>query len=239
MIKLYNKRCSFNCIVTEFYDSLFKEFIVPSFINSKISLNIIRDPNVYGQGFGEPEFIKIMSLKIEKIIESLKIKIDDFIVWMDVDLFFLETPEKIMLDLQNQLEHYDILISSDWNNGYNINSGFFAVVPNKKTIKFFEHVFSEIQEKKSTEQPVILKYLYKNIVNFKILPITYWNLTIGFPIPKNAKVLHANWVTDSTTLGKLEGNTYVEKKIFAMRKLKMFAPPSSPPKPKAKLYKYL
>ena len=66
----------------------------------------------------------------------------------------------------------------------------------------------------------VVTEFYEKKFNFNILPITYWNLTVGWPIPKNAYILHANWAINKTKLGILEGNNYVERKIDALRKLK-------------------
>jgi DNA helicase IV len=204
--------------VTEFYQPLFNEFVLPSFINSNVKLNTINDQNIYGQGFNKPEFVDSIILKLEKVIESLKIY--DFVVWMDVDLFFAKSVEKVMKDLQNRINNYDILISPENKSGCDINSGFFAAVSSEKNINFFEQVLSEVKIKRKTEQPIFQRLLYENKHNFNILPITYWNLTVGWPIPKNCYVLHANWVVNHKKFGKLLGNNYVERKIYALRKLK-------------------
>lgn len=215
--KKYNNY-SYNCIVTDFYKPLFEEFVLPSFSNSKIKLNAINDKNIYGAGFGRPDFIKSIILKMEKVIESLQTY--EFVVWMDVDLFFAKSVEIVMKDLQYRMQDYDILISPEHKNSRNINSGFFAAVSNEKNIEFFNKILFQVKSRKRTEQPIIQQFLYKNNYNFKILPTTYWNLTVGWPIPKNCKVLHANWVVNHTKLGKLHGNNYVERKIYALRKLK-------------------
>lgn len=219
MLKLLieEKKCSFNCVVTKFYEPIFEEFVAPSFISSKIKINIINDKNIYGQGFGKPEFIKSIILKLEKIIESLNKY--EFVVWMDVDLFFLKSPEKIMYDLQRRT-NYDILISPEIRSRKRVNSGFFASRATKASINFFKDVLFEVKTRKITEQPTVQKFLYNRKINFNILPINYWNLTVGWPIPKNAYILHANWVSNRTKLGILEGNNYVERKIDALRKLK-------------------
>lgn len=218
MLKIIEKKCSFNCVVTEFYKPLFEEFVQPSFINSKIKINVTNDPNIYGQGFSQPEFIKSIILKLEKIIESLYL--DKFVVWMDVDLFFTKNPQIIMADLQKRMGNFDILISPENRSNKAINSGFIAAIPSSESINFFKEVLLEVSSKKITEQPTIQRLLYKNKINFNILPISYWNLTVGWPIPNNVLVLHANWVVNHTKLGALIGKNYVERKIDALRKLK-------------------
>jgi hypothetical protein len=218
MLKIIEKKCSFNCAVTEFYKPLFEEFVMPSFANSKIKINVTNDQNIFGQGFGQPEFIKSIILKLEKVIESLYS--DEFVVWMDVDLFFTKNPEIIMADLQKRIKNFDILISPEDRGNRNINSGFFLARSSEASINFFKNVLFEVSRKKITEQPVVQKLLYEKKINFNILPIIYWNLTVGWPIPNDALVLHANWAVDRTKLGPLIGENYVERKIDALRKLR-------------------
>lgn len=218
MLKIIEKNCSFNCVVTEFYRPLFEEFVEPSFINSKIDINIINDPNIYGQGFGQPDFIKSIILKLEKVVESLRKY--EFVVWMDVDLFFIKSPQKIMSDLQRRICNFDIIISPENRGKRDINSGFFAAKSSKESIDFFSDVLLEVKTRRITEQPTVQKFLYEKKINFNILPINYWNLTVGWPIPKNAFIIHANWVVNHTKLGPLIGKNYVERKIDALRKLK-------------------
>lgn len=219
MLKLLiEKNCSYNCVVTEFYRPLFEEFVAPSFINSKIKINIINDKNIYGQGFSQPDFIKSIILKLEKVVESLQKY--QFVVWMDVDLFFTKSPEEIMKDLQRRIRNFDIIISPENRGKKDINSGFFAARSTDASINFFKDVLFEISTKKITEQPTVERLLYEKKINFNVLPINYWNLTVGWPIPKNAYILHANWVVNHTKLGPLIGRNYVERKTDALRKLK-------------------
>lgn len=219
MLKIIEKKYScYNCVVTEFYRPLFEEFLYPSFINSKIKINIINDSSIYGQGFGQPDFIRSIILKLEKVIESLHEY--KFVIWMDVDLFFTKSPEKIMMDLQNRMKKFDILISPENRGKKDINSGFFAATSNNSTINFFKDVLLEVKTRKITEQPTVQKFLYEKKINFKILPINYWNLTVGWPVPNDVSVIHANWVVNHTKLGPLIGKNYVERKIDALKKLK-------------------
>lgn len=196
------KNIGIYCVVTDFYKDLLKPF-GNYFLNCEFDLNVVEQPNIYGDYFGN-DYIKILTFKIEKIIESLKKH--DIVIWSDIDIVFPYGFNIVLKDLLYRIQNFDILFSSEYKNSKQINAGFFIcrscaktqnlfnkvhkIITNKKIIKLYQDSEPKI---KYTDQNIIQIILNKSNIYWSNLPWDlYWNLTIGLPIPKNLIMAHVN-----------------------------------------------
>lgn len=212
---------SFNCVVTEDFKPIYNEFFYPSFKKSKVVISCF-DTNVRVRNvnWGDHNFLDSIHFKIWKVIESLHLH--RFVIWSDVDVILVNNPECIIDDLLKIIRSYDIAISPETRYPNHINSGFFIAQSNERTISFFKHLLTQVQNRRSTEQYIMQNLLINRYANikWKLLPITYWNLTVGFPIPKDIKIAHANCILQDRGLGFFRGNTHVQMKMDALFKIR-------------------
>jgi hypothetical protein len=211
---------SFNCVVTEAFKPMYNQYFYPAFKNSRVVLNVFGNNSARNVEWGDHNFLDSIHFKIWKVIESLHSY--KFAIWSDVDIIFLTEPKLILNDLLRIIKFYDIAFSPETRYPNNINSGFFIVRSNERTITLFRHLLEKIQQRRSTEQYIMQDLLMGGYagIKWKLLPIAYWNLTVGFPIPKDIKIAHANCILQDRGLGLFRGNTHIEKKMDALFKLK-------------------
>ncbi len=200
---------SIHCILNDCYKPLYEKFFKPSLADA-IPLITHECEDVQESGFGTPGFLKAISFKVEAIIESLRS--GDIVIWSDVDLFFVQ-PIKMRQELSHFICNCDLAFSPELSSKLEINSGFFVARGNQDTIAFFTELLQRLKSQNTTEQPMINQMLKTTNIRWKLLPRTYWNLTVAMPIPKDVRMIHANWVQ------YYQGKDYVDCKINALTHL--------------------
>jgi hypothetical protein len=185
---------SINCVVDDDYRRCYETLFAPQIGHAPLIAHqspVIRTSDEWGT----VEFKEVILFKLDRIIQSLIPQSEECaVIWCDVDLYFTKPITTILNDLSTRLTDYDIVISAEDRAGH-INSGFFAAKCNITTQNFFKTVKKQAVLQSLNEQPIIEYMLLKEpqkSPKWSLLPISYWNLTIGFPIPDDVCMIHVN-----------------------------------------------
>ena len=153
-----------------------------------------------GDRAGSPKFLNIIAKKLEHVVESIKDNMGEIIVWSDVDIQFFKRCNNIIIDA---LGKKDIVFQKERMCNDIVNSGFFVMKCNEKTLGFWRHILQSCRDiiKDSSykklpfaEQTVMNKVLRNNIVDVKwgLLPDRIWARSCGPHPPLDIVLHHAN-----------------------------------------------
>lgn len=183
---------SINCVLTEYYRPIYEQYFYPSVSKFSLPLNVHKYDDVYGAGFMRPDFVKVLVFKLKKILESIECFDNNYVVWSDVDIFFIYPV--VILEKLNELTEKDIYFQSEYNS-HGVNTGFMLVKRNQLNYSFFNQILDEVVKFGTNEQIVVNNNLHK--ISFDRLPVCFSSTTLNFD-PKSSILIHPNCTLPST-----------------------------------------
>jgi hypothetical protein len=142
-----------------------------------------------------------------------KNKPNKIVIWTDVDLAFIKPVSFILNDLLEHIKENDMAISPEISNGTKFNTGFIAMRCSVENFHFIKSVLEKIKKENKTEQWVMNDMAHQSQLKIKVLPINYWNMTVGKLI--DPYFVHVNYI--ETFVGN--GNI-IKQKINTWQSLK-------------------
>lgn len=179
------------CCYTASHTKLFSEYFLPS-IPQDVRL-VAKELDLQGEDhFLSPRFVECITAKVELIIRSLKDNLNECLIWSDIDIIFFN--DHITHDIFHLLGNAEIAFQQEGTYTNNINSGFFIVRSNTKTIAFFELVLGYMAANPGcNEERAINQILRLNTeLNIVKLPRRYYCRSFGWPPPGDMVLYHAN-----------------------------------------------
>ncbi|MDE2027460.1 MAG: hypothetical protein KGK03_11205 [Candidatus Omnitrophica bacterium] len=142
--------------------------------------------------WGTGEFAKLLRRKVKFMIETIKMKMGDTIIWSDIDIQFFrpctQAIEKIMADK-------DFLFLAEHWPRKEVNVGFIVIRCNPRTLAFYEAVERmDFESMPYLDQSAVNKLLQDRSqeISWDILPYQFWSKSIGGPPPRDILLHHAN-----------------------------------------------
>jgi hypothetical protein len=203
---------SINAVCTDFYSPLLEEMFLSSIKDNPIPLNILNS-GVYGDYF-QQEFKSNIYFKLEKMLDfTSKNKPNKIVIWTDVDLAFIKPVSFILNDLLEHIKENDMAISPEISNGTKFNTGFIAMRCSLENFHFIKSVLEKIKKENKTEQWVMNDMACQSQLKIKVLPINYWNITVGKPT--NPYLIHINYIENPQ-----ERKNIIEQKLYVWQHIK-------------------
>jgi len=170
--------------------------------------------------FGSEQFRLITTKKLYFLHEKIKENMGSIIIYSDVDIQFFRPCNSILLDL---LDGNDLLFQSEMlHNNKAINSGFIVIKCNENTLRMFNACSNMIINEQDTsiyDQDKLQYYIIKNTyLKWSVLPIEFYNMSFGLPIPSNI-ILHHATCTEPKTINGKEMSSF-EQKIVQLEDIK-------------------
>lgn len=174
-----------------------------------------------GEGRGDfrsPGWYKIVKKKIEFLIDKVRENWENVIIWSDIDLQFFGNSSDL---INRAIVDKDMLFLSEHWPEKEINSGFFVMRCNSKTLSFLELVLrAKIEDLDFGDQSAINDILKYNEIGVKwdILPSQFWAQSHSPNPPLDVILHHANCTAPQMRDGKKVGST--ELKIEQLKRIR-------------------
>jgi hypothetical protein len=226
-------------LITQYSQSHAKmlDSFLGSFQDSDIELVINRVPQVCATGaFRSADWSLATRNKIIFLINEIKLFNCDILVFSDIDVQFFSSIKEYVIDSFNRTSNssppLDIIFQNDcpFSLGKQICTGFFALKPSDKVLKFWNCVLENMQDNKHLDDQDVTQLLLQSWVDvglsvdvFNHRVFTYghtldldtppvgglpWNPLKDVSVPEDIVVHHANW-----TVG-------IENKILLLDKVR-------------------
>lgn len=189
-------------IYTDSHEVLFREFFLPSLVNTDLELHSIKMVQKGSGDFMNDGWRNTMLTKVRAIIKTIKDDCNDIFIFSDVDIIFFKN---ISDDLLSRMEGKDILFQFQPNMLHNaeMNCGFFVCRANDRTLNLWQECEKRLSENISSgtrlmhEQDYINQIIKENpsIIKFGILPIDKYSFYLGSFFGKNIILLPKNICT--------------------------------------------
>jgi hypothetical protein len=189
------------CCYTPAHEVLFREYFRPSvpagFLLSDYRLEIA------GAGdFLSAEFLDCIRKKVGLIVRSIEDNPDDWIVWSDVDIVFLDGIES---SLDRVTKGPDVLFFQRESPRLpDVNTGFLVIRTCPQAREFFERIGRLLEEKPGLNEQMAANQLLQDgfSIPWSHLPNSFYARTHGWPAPRDAVLYHANYTKSADAVGQ-------------------------------------
>jgi hypothetical protein len=129
-------------IYTKSYERIYNSFFLKT-VPSDVELVPIKIDNIDSipGRVGMSSFKHLNTIKFPLILDEVKKNVGGVLVYSDIDVIFFKSFKK---DVEREIINYDILLSDNGNNEYNV--GFMVFNCNERTITFLETISNCVNE---------------------------------------------------------------------------------------------